>query len=87
MKQEVAMYWQADEGIWIINVPFCVEQRMIQPAINFMLKVQRQRYLSLKPGPVRDDLSISMQTVCQHTRDWQPYYFTRREPWVRKFRS
>lgn len=63
MIKETPMWW---DGInWIIQVPFTVEQRMLRPAIDYMIKVQKQRFLSLKPGPGRDDLVNSIAALKQ----------------------
>lgn len=57
------MWWDVETGVWYYAVPFTMPQRMIQPAIDFVLKVSEQRLKSLPPGDARGDLSMAIDAL------------------------
>lgn len=63
MMKQTPMWW--DGAQWIIQVPFGMEQRMLKPAVDYCLKVQQQRRLSMNPGPARDDLDNAIRALEQ----------------------
>ena len=63
MRKETPMWWDGAEQTWYYAVPFTMPQKMIQPAIDYVLKVSEQRLRSLPPGDAKGDLSMAIDAL------------------------
>ena len=55
------VWWAGKEKGWVIDVEQPLSIKQFQDCIDYTLKVQSERFLSLLPGDRKDECALTMQ--------------------------
>ncbi len=58
MTRDLRVYWREDG--WVVDTDFGMSAEMLKNICDYTMRVQKQRYASLPPGPVKDEC---LQTI------------------------
>lgn len=61
MRKDFRVYWHADK--WVVDTDFGLRPETVENIKQRTLEVQKQRYLGLAPGPVKDECKQTIDAL------------------------